>query len=94
MKPKLFIVIFVALSAQAFANPKHLLIHVNGMVCAFCSQGLTKKFKAEPNVNDVKVNLDEKVVKLTLKEGSEISNEKVNDIITSAGFNVEKIDRD
>ena len=32
-------------------------VTVGGMVCSFCAQGITKKFKARPEVEAVKVTL-------------------------------------
>jgi len=68
-------------------------IEVNGMVCGFCAQGITKKFKAEREVATVDVKLEEKAVTLKFKEGEELSNEKITQTLKDAGYTVEKIER-
>ena len=79
----------------ARADHKHVTVHVNGMVCSFCSQGLEKRFKSEPTVSNINVNLEKKVVKLALKhDAGELSDDKIKQLISSAGYNVEKIERD
>lgn len=85
--------LMVGISGVARADHKQIVVHVNGMVCAFCSQGLTKRFQSDPAVDKVNVNLDEKVVKVVLKHGSEMSDDTLKQHIQDAGFNVEKIIR-
>ena len=63
------------------------------MVCSFCSQGLSRKFEGEPAVETFKVNLEDKVVRLKLKQGQSLSDEKVTSLITDSGFNVDRIER-
>jgi copper chaperone CopZ len=63
------------------------------MVCSFCSTGIEKTFSKQPSVEKVKVNMDEKVVFLTLKESGQLSDEKIKELITDSGFNVAGIER-
>lgn len=95
MKTYLMIAMFVgSLGSVARADHKSVTVHVNGMVCSFCSQGLTKKFKGEPTVSQVNVDLDKKIVTVALKhDAGELSDGKIKDLISSAGYNVEKIER-
>lgn len=82
------------LAGSAFADHKHATVHVKGMVCAFCAQGLTKTFNGQTGVSKVDVRLDKKTVNVSLKHGEEITDDRIKELITDAGFNVEKIDRD
>ena len=68
-------------------------VKINGMVCSFCAQGLTKKFSAEEAVSKVDVSLEKKVMQLDLKPGKSISDEKITQLITDSGYKVEKIER-
>lgn len=68
-------------------------VKVKGMVCSFCAQGIKKKFAADPSVASVNVNLDDKWVKLELKDGATLADDKITTLITSAGYNVESIQR-
>lgn len=89
MKRFLILLLLIATTARA----AELTVQVQGMVCSFCAQGLSKIFKAEKVVETFKVDLDEKLVKIKLKEGETMSDEKVKALITEAGYNVEKIER-
>ena len=94
MKNLTLVLLSLGLVSPAFADHKHATVHVKGMVCAFCAQGLTKKFSNQTGVSKIDVKLENKIVNLSLKHGEEISNDKIKELITDAGFNVEKIDRD
>ena len=59
---------------------------INGLVCAFCAQSLEKVFMKQPEVATIKVDLDSKLLTITLKEGQSLSAEKANTLITDAGY--------
>ena len=61
-------------------------IKVNGMVCAFCAQGITKNFKKKKEVNSVNVDLDEMEVTIDVKKGMTLSKKVIEEVITEAGF--------
>lgn len=63
-------------------------VGVKGMVCSFCAQGITKKFKSQPEIADVQVSLENKFVKLTYKEGHKLSNDQISTILKDAGYEV------
>lgn len=63
-----------------------LTVGVKGMVCAFCAQGIEKKFKAQNEVSSVQVSLENKYVKLKFKDGQRLSNEKIAEILKEAGY--------
>lgn len=87
------IVLFgIALAGQAWADGA--VIQVKGMVCAFCSQGLTKKFGAEAAVEKVNVNLDNKLVQLGFKTGQSLTDGRIKELIEDAGFSIVKITRE
>ena len=68
------------------------VVTVHGMVCAFCSNSLEKKFKKEEAIDQVKVDLTSKKVSVLFKKGQSIENKKLKEIITSAGFKVVAIE--
>lgn len=76
----------VALAAQT------IKANVNGMVCAFCAQGIAKKMRAQPQTQDVYVNLKQRIVAVELKEGQTIANETVKALIKEAGYDVTSIE--
>ena len=67
-------------------------IEVLGMVCAFCAQGLEKRFKSEKNVKDVFVNLENYFVAIESKDGKVIDDKLITTIITEAGYDIKKIE--
>ncbi len=81
---------FSVLSSSAFAGQK-MDITVKGMVCSFCSQGITKKFKEE-GVKSVDVDLGKHLVSIELQDKQELSTEKITKILTDSGYGVEKIE--
>lgn len=72
---------------------KEIKISVKGMVCAFCAQGITKKFKSRPDVDSVDVSLEKKLVTVKTKSDQDIADTELTKILTDAGYNVEKIER-
>lgn len=85
--------IIAGLTSSAFAAEKTVDVSVKGMVCAFCAQGIKKKLSAEEAVNKVDVSLEKHLVALNLKDGKDLSDEKITNILKDAGFTVEKIAR-
>ena len=65
---------------------------VNGMVCAFCAQGIEKKMRALSQTKDVYVNLKQRIVAVELKDGQTLADEKVKEVIKNAGYEVTSIE--
>ena len=86
------IVLSALLSNAAFAATQTIKANVNGMVCAFCAQGIEKKMRALTQTKDVYVNLKQRIVAVELKEGQTLSNETVKDLIKDAGYDVTSIE--
>lgn len=76
---------FVLVSSVSFAG-ETLTVGVNGMVCAFCAQGIEKQFKSQVEVEAVQVDLTKKYVKLTFKDGKSLSKDKIGTILKDAGY--------
>lgn len=89
----LVLTVFLSFQSSSWAATKDIHITVKGMVCGFCAQGVTKKFKAQPAVDKVDVSLEKKKVDVSLKPGQDMSNDKIQKILTEAGYTVEKIER-
>lgn len=76
-------------AAQAATTTK---LTVNGMVCAFCAQGIEKKLGAMPQTRAVYVNLGEKIVAVEAKDGQTIDVDKVRAEVRDAGYEVVKVE--
>ena len=68
-------------------------INVEGMVCSFCAQGISKAFEREGPVKSVRINLDDKTVNVKLKRFRKLSDKKINKIINDAGYDIGEIER-
>ncbi len=90
---KNLVVVLFALIFSISAWAKEIKVSVKGMVCGFCAQGITKKFKAEPAVDSVIVSLEKKTVVLQTKDGKNLGDQQIKDILTDAGYNIESIQR-
>lgn len=90
---KLFITAIVLLAIlNNTAVAATLKANVNGMVCAFCAQGIEKKMRALSQTKDVYVNLKQRIVAIELKDGQNLSNDTVKDLIKDAGYEVTAIE--
>lgn len=85
MKQLIIITLFL-LNANLAVAGEELKVGVKGMVCAFCAQGIEKKFKAQPEVEKVEVSLENKFVKLNFKDGKRLPKEKITEILKDAGY--------
>ena len=83
---KIFLALSLFLSTTLVYAGEELKVGVKGMVCAFCAQGIEKKFKAQDEVEKIDVSLEKKYVKLTFKDGKRLSNEKIKEILKDSGY--------
>ncbi|HWL74233.1 MAG TPA: cation transporter [Burkholderiaceae bacterium] len=83
----------LSLSASAQTSAASTIkAEVNGMVCAFCAQGIEKKIKAMPQAGDVYVNLDKRLVAVEMKPGQTVAHDKIKAAIEDSGYDVVKIE--
>ena len=66
---------------------------VNGLVCAFCAQGIEKKLRKFPATAEVLVSLEHRLVAVALKDGQDIPDEDLRNALTAAGYSVKSIAR-
>lgn len=85
MKRFLIIALLIAATNTSLAS-EELKVGVKGMVCAFCAQGIEKKFLANSEVKKVEVSLENKFVKLTFNDGRRLADDKVTEILKDAGY--------
>ena len=74
-------------------NAATIEMEVNGLVCAFCAQGIEKKLRAFPATSDVVVSLEERLVAVSTKDGQDIPDDDLRHALTDAGYTVMKIQR-
>ncbi len=78
-----------ALPAQAAQS---LMATVNGMVCAFCAQGIEKTITRMAGTKAVFVDLKNKVVLVEAREGRTLDEKAIGAAIVDAGYDVVKME--
>jgi copper chaperone CopZ len=81
------------LGISATSTAATIEMTVNGLVCAFCAQGIEKKLKKFPATAEVVVNLEHRLVAVSLKEGLDITDADLRKALTDAGYTVKSIER-
>ena len=81
------------LGLSNLAMAKTIEMDVNGLVCAFCAQGIEKSLKALPETQAVYVSLERRLVAVQLKDGTDIDDARLRKTITNAGYKVVAIRR-
>lgn len=87
MKKIIFSVLLSVVSISAFATTT-MSLKVNGLVCAFCAQGIEKRMKALPETAAVSVDLKKKLVLVQAKEGKTLNEKLIKEEIVDSGFEV------
>lgn len=61
-------------------------LKVDGLACPFCAYGIEKKLSAIDGVEDIKVNIKEGQVIVTMADGTSLSEQRARQAVTDAGF--------
>jgi mercuric ion binding protein len=85
----LFVLLFARVAAAATIE-----MDVNGLVCAFCAQGIEKKLRTFAQTEDVIVSLEHKLVAVAMKDGQNIADDELKRALTDAGYTVKAIRRE
>jgi cation transport ATPase len=90
MKNTLLLFATLVMGAPALADS--VKFQVNGMVCAFCAQGIEKRLVKMPETGELYINLGQKVVAVQPKAGQTLNVDKMKAEIVEAGYDVVKVD--
>ena len=83
-------IVVLLLSAPAFASD--YVVHVHGIVCSFCAQGVTKKVSKLPFIDKtkytkgVKVEIESQRVTIAVKPGHDLDIQSLFKAIKSGGY--------
>jgi copper chaperone CopZ len=77
-----------AAAATPVAQASAVKLSVNGMVCAFCAQGIEARLKKLPETADLYINLKQKVVAVQAKPGQTLAVDKLKAEVVEAGYEV------
>jgi copper chaperone CopZ len=75
------------------ATAETIEMKVNGLVCAFCAQGIEKSFRKNPVVTDVVVSLEDRLVAVEVTPGKDIPDQELRNVLTDSGYDVKTITR-
>jgi copper chaperone CopZ len=84
----------IAFALTVSVSAETITTTVNGMVCAFCATGIEKTFRKQPEVATVKVDLPQKLVRITTKPGRTLSDAKIKQVVTYSGYTMGRIVRE
>lgn len=87
------LLVFALLAWTAAASSRNVLINVDGLACEGCSANIAKKLRALPAVGAVRVDLESHMVSVQFKDGANVSNAELSEVITNAGYDVTTIQR-
>ena len=87
-----FALLALVLSEPAFAA-RSIKADVNGLVCSFCAAAIEKRLKKLDATKAVYVDLTKKVVAVELKDGKDLTPERVAEEIKDSGYDVVSIGR-
>ncbi len=84
-------VLATGLFSSAFAV-ESIKVTVNGMVCAFCAQGIEKRLSSMPATQAVFVDLKKKIVAVQARDGQTLDGAAISHEIREAGYDVTKLE--
>jgi copper chaperone CopZ len=87
------VLVSLVVLGSAAAQAATIEMNVNGLVCAFCAQGIEKQLRKFPATADVIVSLEQKLVAVALKDGQDIPDTELRRALTNAGYTVKAIER-
>ncbi len=90
---QLLIVLAAMAALGTTAAAATIEMKVNGLVCAFCAQGIEKTLRKNPATADVIVSLEHRLVAIATKEGKDISDAELKQALEDAGYDVKSLER-
>ena len=90
---KYLLTCIITLGLTAAVSAETIKATVNGMVCGFCATAIEKTFRKQPEVKAVNVDLNNRLVTVTTKEGQALDDAKITHLLKNSGYSVVKIDR-
>ncbi len=93
MRKFILITAMLATSIGSPAFAETAKISVNGLVCAFCAEGIKRTFGKLDTVKDTIVDLDAKLVTIDFQPSKTIDDATLTTLVKNAGYDVVKIER-
>jgi copper chaperone CopZ len=81
------------LMSATCAHAATIEMKVFGLVCGFCAQGIEKALRKIPATADVVVSLENQLVAVGTRDGTDIEDAALTKALTDAGYDVKAITR-
>lgn len=89
---KIIVSLAIALAAVPALAANSIKATVNGMVCAFCAQGIEKTILKMDATQAVFVDLKRRIVLVEAKDGKTLDEKAISAAIVDAGYDVVKLE--
>ena len=89
---KIFIATLLTMSLTPAFAVTSMKATVNGMVCAFCAQGIEKRISKMPATKAVYVDLKKKTVVVEPKDGMTLDQKAIIEEVKDAGYDIVKVE--
>jgi len=87
MKKAFLITLFsVVFMNAALAAGTQYIMRVDGLACPYCAYGVEKKLKEIDGTSNITVDLDKGLVKVDVKEGITLTEDRMKQLFQDAGF--------
>jgi len=93
MKIRNIVVALTLLFAPIASYAEEAIVGINGLVCAFCAQGIKRAFGKMDAVESVDVDMEKKTVLLKFRPGQTVADDAIRKVITDTGFDTTGIER-
>jgi copper chaperone CopZ len=91
MKTSKLLIVLALIATNAYSDTIEMT--VNGLVCGFCAQGIEKTLRKNPATADVLVSLENRLVAVVTRDGTDIPDTDLRKALTNAGYDVKAIER-
>jgi copper chaperone CopZ len=81
------------IASVALAGTSNINVSIKGMVCSSCAKKMETKFKAQDGVQNVSVDLKKGMVKVTMKDGKNLTDEQIKALVDDQDYSVAAIKR-
>ena len=76
----------LTVSLAAFAGGTQYNLGVKGVACPYCAYGVEKRLNKIEGVDQVEVDIGDSVVRVTMQEGTTLTEEQARKAVEEAGF--------
>jgi len=83
----------ILLCLPVSAHASDIVVNLTGMSCQPCADTMEKKFSKEESVEEVSATFEPQQIVINVKEGANLSDEKIAEIINWGGYDLIEIKR-